>query len=130
MLARIARLAYRRRRWVLVGWVVLVFGLFTLGGVAGGKPRTESELPGSDRQAAVDIMTKGGSGVRTGDSGMIVFRAAAGVDDPAEQRAMEVLFERVGAIDGVSVWSPYDEGSAQEVSTVEHDVLLEGPSVR
>ena len=66
MLARIARLAYRRRRWVLVGWVVLVFGLFTLGGGAGGKPRTESELPGSDGQAAVDIMTKGGSGVRTG----------------------------------------------------------------
>ena len=61
---------------------------------------------------------------------MIVFRAAAGVDDPAVQRAMEALFERVGAVDGVSVWSPYDEGSAQEVSTVEHDVLLEGPSVR
>src|SRR5919106_2684869 len=115
MLERIARTSYRRRRLVLLAWILVTAGLIALSGTAGGEFRNDFELPGSESDGAIDILNKGGFGERSGASGMIVFRADEGVDQPDVRRTMENLFQRVGSeIDRVAVTSPYsEEGHAQ-----------------
>ena len=49
-------------------------------------------------------------------SGRIVFRADQGVDDPGVRSAMTDLFERVEAIEGVTVGSPYDPDGGRRIA--------------
>src|SRR3712207_3295338 len=85
----LAQFCYRRRRLVVLGWVLLVVGLFALSGVAGGDYRTEFKLPGSESQAALDLLKERGVSERTGFQGQIVVRAQQGVNDPAVRGTME-----------------------------------------
>jgi RND superfamily putative drug exporter len=117
MLERIARTSYKRRRLVVLAWLLVTAGLIALSGAAGGEFRTEFELPGSESQGAIDILKKGGFGGRTGDSGMIVFRAERGVEDSDVRRTMEDLWERIDSdVDRVTVTSPYSEAGRAQVS--------------
>ena len=113
----IADFCYRRRRYVAIGWVVLVVALFALSGVVGGEYRTEFNLPGSETQQAVDLLKERGVGERSGFQGQIVFRAEQGVDDPAVRQTMERFFDDVAAtLEGEQVVSPYDPAAAHQVS--------------
>jgi RND superfamily putative drug exporter len=113
----IAHFCYRRRRLVVLGWVLLVVGLFALAGVAGGDYRTEFRLPGSESQAAFDLLKARGVSERTGFQGQIVFRAEQGVNDPAVRRTMEGFFAGIAArLEGEQVLSPYDPQNAHQVS--------------
>jgi putative drug exporter of the RND superfamily len=117
MLERIARTSYKRRRLVLPAWLLVTAGLIALSGAAGGEFRTEFELPGSESQEAIDILNKGGFGGRTGDSGMIVFRAERGVEDSDVRSTMEDLWQRIDSdVDRVTVTSPYSEEGRAQVS--------------
>ena len=55
----LARFCYTRRRLVLVAWIVVLVGLFALSGAIGGEYKTEFKLPGSESQAAVDLLEAG-----------------------------------------------------------------------
>jgi RND superfamily putative drug exporter len=113
----IADFCYRRRRYVALGWVVLVVALFALSGAVGGEYRTEFKLPGSETQAAVDLLKDRGVEERSGFQGQIVFRAEQGVDDPAVRQTMERFFDDVAAtLEGEQVVSPYDPANAHQVS--------------
>ena len=113
----IADFCYRRRRYVAIGWVVLVVALFALSGVVGGEYRTEFNLPGSETQQAVDLLKDRGVEERSGFQGQIVFRAEQGVDDPAVRQTMERFFDDVAAtLEGEQVVSPYDPAAAHQVS--------------
>ena len=91
MLQQLARTMYRRRRYVLVGWIVLLIATFALSSGVGGAFKTEFKLPGTESQAAFDLLQK--STFRNRQvQGQIVFRSARGIDDPAVQRAMQSLF--------------------------------------
>ena len=94
MLERLARTMYRRRRRVLVAWIVLLIGTFMLSGAIGGAFHTEFKLPGTESQAAFDLLQR--SSFRDHQvQGQIVFKADHGVDDPAVQQAMESLFTEI-----------------------------------
>ena len=113
----IADFCYRRRRYVAIGWVALVVALFALSGAVGGEYRTEFNLPGSETQAAVDLLKDRGVEERSGFQGQIVFRAEQGVDDPAVRQTMERFFDDVAAtLEGEQVVSPYDPAAAHQVS--------------
>jgi RND superfamily putative drug exporter len=108
---------YRRRRFVVVAWIALLVGLFTLSGAVGGAFRTDFRLPGSESQAAFDLLARSGFDTRTGAQGQIVFVAPDGVDQPAVQEAMTELFADIEAeVEGTSVVSPFAPDGAAQVA--------------
>ena len=90
MLERLARTTYRRRRSVLVVWIVLLFGGFALSGAIGGAFKTEFKLPGTESQEAFDLLER--SSFRNRQiQGQLVFQAEQGIDDPQVQEEIESL---------------------------------------
>jgi RND superfamily putative drug exporter len=118
----LAQFCYSRRRFVVVGWILLLVVLFALSAGVGGDYRTEFKLPGSESQAAVDLLEARGLSERTGVQGQIVFRAEQGVSDPEVRRTMEDFFARVGeTLEGEQILSPYE---AQNVHQITQDGTL------
>jgi RND superfamily putative drug exporter len=108
MIERIARACYRRRRRVVLGWIVVVVAFVTVGSAAGGELRNNFDLPGSEAQDAGDLLEAGGFGGQAGETGQIVVAADAGLDDPEVQRTFEELIARVGdEVPEARVVSPY-----------------------
>ena len=115
----IARFCYRRRRYVLAGWVALLVGLFAASTAFGQEFTTEFKLPGSESQHAIDLLEEKGVAERTGIQGQVVFEAPQGVDDPAVRESMEALFGEIDShpeIEGVEVVSPYEEGNEHQIA--------------
>jgi RND superfamily putative drug exporter len=113
----LAHFCYHRRRLVLAGWVILLIGLMALSQTAGGESKTEFSLPGSESQAAFDLLEERGFATRAGEQAQIVFQAEQGFDDPAVQQAMEHLFTTVEQeIENVDIVSPFGPDGARQVS--------------
>ncbi len=116
MLERCARVMYRRRRYVLASWIVLLVGVFALSGAIGGAFKTEFKLPGTESQAAFDLLQRSSFRDRQIQA-QIVFAADQGVDDPQVQQELERLFARIEAkVPNVNVVSPYSPEGATQVS--------------
>jgi RND superfamily putative drug exporter len=116
MLQHLARTMYRRRRYVLVGWIVLLIATFALSSGVGGAFKTEFKLPGTESQAAFDLLEKSSFRNRQVQA-QIVFAADHGVDQAAVRQAMEGLFAEVERkIPDVDVVSPYQAEGARQVS--------------
>ena len=87
-----------------------LIGTFMLSGVIGGAFHTEFKLPGTESQAAFDLLQQSSFRDRQ-VQGQIVFKSDRGVDDPAVQSAMEGLFDEIQQkIPNVTVVSPYSRG--------------------
>ena len=74
---------------------LMLIGLVVLSQTAGGESKTEFTLPGSESQAAFDLLQEHGFSNRAGEQAQIVFEADQGVNDPAVREAMESLFATV-----------------------------------
>jgi RND superfamily putative drug exporter len=117
MFNRLAVSSYRRRRLVVGVWVALLVLLLVLANVAGGGFKTEFKLPGSESQAAFDILKQKGFSTRAGVQAEIVFRSEHGVTDPAVRKAMEDLFARIQQdVAGSSIVSPFDAAGARQIA--------------
>ena len=113
----LAHLCYRRRRFVVLGWIGLLVAVFGAYALFAGEYRTEFRLPGSESQAAVDLLEERGVSERTGFFGQVVFRVDQGVLDPAVRERMEAFFADIeGAVQGVEVVSPYGPDNAYQIS--------------
>jgi RND superfamily putative drug exporter len=116
MLQRLARTMYRRRRFVLAGWIVLLIATFALSSGVGGAFKTEFKLPGTESQAAFDLLDRSSFRNRQVQA-QIVFRARDGVQTPAVRQAMERLLDEVKRkIADVDVVSPYSPQGARQIS--------------
>ena len=125
MLQRLARTCYRRRRLVALAWIGILIAATAVSSAFGGDLRNDFSLPGSESQAASDLLDEGGFVGAAGQRGQIVFAASSGIDDPAVQRAMEEFFAAVRTeVDRVEVASPYGGGGqiAQDGSVAFADV--------
>ena len=107
MYSSLGRWCYRHPWRVLLAWllvIVLAGGAARgLGSSYGGTPAA----PDAESSLGADILDAHFGRIGAVISGRIVFRATQGVDDPAVRAAMTELFERVDALDGVTVGSPY-----------------------
>jgi RND superfamily putative drug exporter len=113
----LASFCYRRRRFVVIGWIVSLITLFALSATVGADYQTEFELPGSESQRAIDILKEKGAAERTGFQGQVVFEAGQGVDDPAVSAAMEDFLSKIeNDIPEVEVVSPYEPGNEYQIS--------------
>src|SRR4051794_39961891 len=88
MLARLAAWCYRRRRTVLVLWVVALVGVSVLGKAAGGNLEKTFSLPGTESQRTFDVLSN--DFARKGDTGQLVYRVKGSgtVNDPAVRAAV------------------------------------------
>jgi RND superfamily putative drug exporter len=115
----IAQFCYRRRRYVLAGWVALLVSLFAASAAFGEEFTTEFKLPGSESQNALDLLEQNGMAERTGIQGQIVFQAQQGVDDPVVRESTESLFASIDShpeIEGLEVVSPYEAGNEHQIA--------------
>jgi RND superfamily putative drug exporter len=116
MLERLARWCYRHRWRTVILWIVAFAGSISLMNVAGGDYTSDFSLPGSEAQEVVDLLEEKFP-ARSGDSASIVFKADAGVEDPAVRETMEGLFAEASRLPHVVVvTSPYAEEAARQIS--------------
>ena len=94
-LAGLARWCYRRRRLVVLSWIVGFVVLNALGGVIGSAFSDNFSGSHSDSIAAFDLL-KARFPARAGDTADIVFTSPKGVNDGEVRGAMEPLFAEVG----------------------------------
>ncbi len=120
MLQRLAAWCYRRRRRVVILWVVALVVVSAIGSSVGATFSQGFSLSGTESQRAADLL-QSRFPARAGDEGQIVFaptnRAQASATDPAVRARMEALFADVAAVPGVAaVVSPYTEAGARQIS--------------
>ncbi|HET7482921.1 MAG TPA: MMPL family transporter [Actinomycetota bacterium] len=116
MLENVARWSFRHRRWMLLLWVVALVAFIGLQLVAGGKYSTDFSLPGAESQKALDVL-KERFPEQAGDTADIVFKADAGVTDPAVQKRMEGLFAELADLRYVlRIDSPYSEAGQRQIA--------------
>ena len=82
MLARLATISYRRRRWMVASWLAILL-LLTVGSKAfGGHWMTSMTLPNTDSTRAATALARGFP-ARSGDTGTAVIATPAGATSPA-----------------------------------------------
>ncbi len=116
MLAGLARTSYRHRRVVLLAWVAAVILLSVASGHAGTSWSQTFSLPGTDSQAASDLLQSRFPS-QAGSSADVVFKAEAGVAEPVVQQRLEALFAQIKDVNQVTeVISPYAQGGQRQIS--------------
>ena len=82
-LYRLGRASVRRRRLVVVLWLVIAVGTIGAANTLGGEPVDNFEVPGSEAQQAIDVLDERFPAV-AGTSAQLVFAVDEGtLDDPA-----------------------------------------------
>ena len=104
MLARLARFSFRKR-WIMVFaiWLPILIGLNALSGAVGTDYHTDFNQPDSESKQVQDAFTNSGNKEDAGFPASIVFTAPQGINDPDVQAAMDALFVKVDAIEGVTL---------------------------
>src|SRR4051812_35425028 len=116
MLERFARRCYRRRRLVLIGWVVTFIAFGILGNAFNGGFSHSFDLPGSDAVAAFDML-KARFPEQSGDSVSVVFKSDRGIDDPAVRQRAELLLTALATEPHAThTTSPYSPEGARNVA--------------
>ncbi|CAN5590512.1 hypothetical protein BH23ACT3_BH23ACT3_05910 [soil metagenome] len=109
MLQRIALTSFRHRRLVVAGWVALVVALSAISASLAGEWRNDYSIPGSEAQAASQLLEEGGfEGRGSSLSGQVVV-AADDVTAPAVRDGVTAMVAEVRAgVDGVVLASPFE----------------------
>ncbi|WP_195210394.1 MMPL family transporter [Actinomarinicola tropica] len=116
------------RRAAVGLWAAVLVIVVAAAGIVGPAFGSGSMVPDSDSEAGFAVLEEHFPELGTGgQSGMIVFRADQGVEDPAVVAAMEDLFAAVDAgfpdesgearAPGATVVSPYAERGAGQIAT-------------
>ena len=110
---KLARWSTTHRKYVALGWIVLLIGVNALAQSAGTSYSNNFTLPNSDSQRAADLLQRSFP-AQAGDRDTIVFKTATGtVTDPAVKARMSEMFARVAKLPQVAgVISPYAGASA------------------
>jgi RND superfamily putative drug exporter len=105
---KLARWSTTHRKYVVLGWVLLLLAVNVLAQSAGTSYSNNFTLPKSDAQRASDLL-QSSFPAQAGDRDTIVFKVSSGtVRDAAVRSRMEAMFAAVGRLPHVSsVISPY-----------------------
>lgn len=120
MFARLGSWCFRRRKTVVIGWIVALVAVWGIAGAVGSESRSEFELPNVESRRGNDIFDEHFGGQGSGMTAPIVFQADQGVDDPEVRQAMEDFFAEVDemTLDGedIAISSPYAEGGEGQIA--------------
>jgi RND superfamily putative drug exporter len=117
---KLARWSTTHRKYVVIGWVLLLFVVNAIAQSAGTSYSNNFTLPNSDSQRASDLLARSFP-QQAGDRDTIVYSVPSGsVLEPAVRARMEAVFRRVARLPHVaSVQSPY--ASSSEARAVSAD---------
>ena len=107
-----------RRKWVVLGvWIVLVAVLIALAHGFGSNTSNNLDLPGTDSQAATDLLEARFPPQQNGSS-PVVFRTATGkVTDASDKQAIEASYKRLKKLPHVAtVVDPFSQQGAAQIS--------------
>ncbi len=94
---------------VLAAWIIGLVALGIIAGIFGGEFSDDFNVPGTESQAAIDLLQENFP-ARAGGTSDIVVKADGRLDDPAVEQRLHVLYEEVAALPGiVSVESHFDQ---------------------
>jgi putative drug exporter of the RND superfamily len=110
---KLARWSTSHRKYVVLGWVVLLLGVNMLAQSAGTSYSNNFTLPNSDAQRASDLLDRSFP-TQAGDRDTIVYKVNSGsVSDPAVRARMSAAFARIAKLPHVAaVISPYEGPAA------------------
>ncbi|MBO9533851.1 MAG: MMPL family transporter [Solirubrobacteraceae bacterium] len=100
-LSRLGRAASRRRRPVLVAWLLLLVVAIVVGPKVAGDWSVDYGTPGSDSKAVEQSVAKDFPGA-TLDSLLVTWKAPGGVKSPAAEAHVREVLAQMSAIDNVS----------------------------
>jgi RND superfamily putative drug exporter len=107
LLGRLAGVAYRRRRRVILGWLAAFALVIGLSAAFAGDFAADYSAPGSDSKQAQDLLAQRFP-VQAGDTVHLVVRSDAGVIGPAVRSDVTALLHELGAMPHVAaVEDPY-----------------------
>ncbi|MEY2450990.1 MAG: putative drug exporter of the superfamily [Acidimicrobiaceae bacterium] len=117
-LRRLGSWCHDRRRLVLVLWIAALLVGNGVAGRIGNAYGQDFLLPGLESTDGFALVkSEFADGSSSPRSGQIVFEAERGVNDPEVRAAMEAMFAKAAAIDGVTtVQSPYAPGRQFQIS--------------
>jgi RND superfamily putative drug exporter len=116
MLQRLAAWCYRRRRTVVVLWIVALVAVSVIGSNVGSSFSQGFNLSDTESARAAKLLETRFP-ARAGDEGQIVFAHDGGVQDSTVQARMEALFADVAEVPGVTaVVSPYSPDGARQIA--------------
>ena len=111
---RLADFSYRRRRFVLAGWVVVLIVVFVAGGALPAEHRASYQTPGAESTKAYALLGDRFP-VRKGDSIKLVF--AGDINAPAVKTSIEAAIATASSLPHVTgVDSPYSPDGASQIS--------------
>src|SRR5215207_10544643 len=96
-LARLADLAFRRRRLVLGAWLAALLTAFGLAAAFGGAWSADYKTPGSQSKAAADALTSR-LPQRSPETVDVVWRARAGAESPPVRARMDAFLREAAAL--------------------------------
>ncbi|MEV4433988.1 MMPL family transporter [Streptomyces sp. NPDC049585] len=108
-LYKLGRLAYRRRWYVALIWVLLLV-LAGAGAATAGKSNDNFSIPGTEAQKAFDLLEKRFPGQKAdGATARIVFQAPEGqkITEPKNKAAVEKVVAQLGGPQVASVADPF-----------------------
>jgi RND superfamily putative drug exporter len=110
---KLARWSTTHRKYVVLGWVLLLFAVNAFAQSAGTSYSNNFTLPNSDAQRAADLLQRSFP-AQAGDRDTIVYEVSSGsVLEPAVRARMSAMFAKVATLPHVtSVISPYAGASA------------------
>ena len=128
LLGRLGGWCFDHRRATVGLWAAVLVVVLAAAGAVGPSFGSGSMVPDSDSATGFAVLEEHFPELGTGgQSGMIVFRADQGVDDPEVVAAMERLFATVDAgfpdpsgtprAPGATVVSPYTAGSTGQIAS-------------
>jgi RND superfamily putative drug exporter len=116
MLRSLATFAYRRRRWVVAGWILVVAALVAISGKVGDDFAESFSVQGTESTHAQDLL-QATFPERAGDSGELVIDAPGGIDDPAVRTRVERVVAEIARVPDVTgVTSPYEPEGARQIA--------------
>ncbi|MDP9238898.1 MAG: MMPL family transporter [Chloroflexota bacterium] len=109
VLERWARFSHRHHWKVIGAWIVLLAAIVAGNFFFGGTFVSEFRVPGSEAQAAQDLL-QSRFPARSGDSAELVFEAPAGVTGDTARARIQSILDQVVKVPGVvSIDSPFDQ---------------------
>jgi putative drug exporter of the RND superfamily len=104
-LARLARLAYRRRRLMVASWLAALVAVIALAPMLAGDFSQDYAVPGSDSREARDLIAERFDGVSS-ESVDVVWEADAGARSPAVRAEMNGFLAEAERLEGITRATP------------------------
>ena len=114
----LARWSFRHRKWVLVGWLVIVASVFMLSTAVGSRYTTSFALPNTDSTKALNLL-QANAPAQSGDTEQVVVASANGatLNTPAVHARVNALLAKLATLPDVTgVVSPYSAGARAQMN--------------